>query len=91
MRESRTGFAVGPLITVIPDSGNSGSSGWKIASELELSGLWIHVDQVNATGPPTSDGVRVIRYDHRGMDGSDRNVRGEQAIFSSEPIGTALR
>ena len=56
MRESRTGLAVGPLITVIADSGNSGSSGWKIASELELSGLWIHVDQVNATGQCSSAG-----------------------------------
>jgi len=56
MSESRTGPAVGPRITVIPDSGNSGPGGWKIARELELSGLWIHVDQVNATGQCSSAG-----------------------------------
>ncbi|MGB2714021.1 MAG: hypothetical protein WBC51_07570 [Vicinamibacterales bacterium] len=56
MRESRTGLAMGPLITVKSDSGNPGPGGWKIAREPELSGLRIHVDQVNATGQRSSAG-----------------------------------
>ena len=56
MRESRTGLAMRPRITVKSDSGNPGPRGWKIARELELSGLRIHVDQVNATGQRSSAG-----------------------------------
>ena len=54
MRESRTGLAMGPLITVKSDSGNPGPGSWKIVCEPELSGLGIHVDQVNATGQRSS-------------------------------------
>jgi hypothetical protein len=57
MRESRSGLAMQPFITVEADSWNSGRGGWKIARELELPSRRIHVDQVNAAGQRSSAGV----------------------------------